>query len=102
VVTFREAYDAWIDVPFPFGDAEDSIGNLHDDVALVDTWVAESVIPYVKYGTYVRAIPDVLKELQALNRRAAAPGIGDGAAEYLQYIVLLSDLYGAFLSERPA
>jgi hypothetical protein len=102
MVAFREAYDAWMGVPFPSGDAEDSIGDLHDDVALVDTWVAESVVPYVKHGAFIPATPDVLGELQALSERATALGAAGGAPEYLRYIVLLSDLYSGFLRERPA
>jgi hypothetical protein len=99
--TFREAHDAWMRAPFPIGDAEDGIGVLHDDVALVDTWVAESVVPYVKDGKFIPASPDVLGELQALSDRAIALGDVDGAPEYLRYIGVLSDVYGAFLQERP-
>jgi len=101
MVTFDEAYDAWMGAPFPIGDAEDGTGVLHDDVALVDTWVAESVVPYVKDGRFIPATPDVLRELRALNDRASALGDVDGAPEYLRYIGLLSDVYDAFLQRRP-
>jgi hypothetical protein len=87
---------------FPIGEAEDSIGVLHDDVALVDTWVAESVVPYAKDGRYVPAVPDVMGELRRLRERATALGTADGAPDYLRYIGLLSAVYEAFLGEGPA
>ena len=99
--TFREAYEAWMQAPFPIGDAEDQTGVLHDDVALVDTWVAESVVPYIKLGSFVPAKAPLVEELHALSNRASELGDADGAPEYLRYVGLLSDVYGAFLRERP-
>lgn len=55
----------------------------------------------MKDGRFIPASPDVLGELRALRDRANALGDVDGAAEYLRYIDLLSDVYGAFLHERP-
>jgi hypothetical protein len=81
------------------GSAEDDLGELHADIALADTWVAESVVTYLKRGTFLPAKIDVLHELKALHIRAIALGNAGGAAEYLQYIDLLSNLYEAFLRE---
>jgi hypothetical protein len=99
VARFQDAYEAWIEVPFPIGDANDRLGELHDDVALADTWVAESVVPYFKEKRFVPAVPDVLQELRTLRERAVALGEADGAPEYVTYIDLLANVYQSFLEE---
>ena len=93
---FGGAYRTWMDAPFP---AEDEVGVLHDDVALADTRVADSVVPYVKRGVFVPATPTALGTLRALRVRAVALGDAGEATEYLIYIDLLADLYEAFLHE---
>ena len=97
--TFAEAFEAWRRVPFPMGSPEDDLDELHADIALADTWVAESVIPFAEQGTFVPAAVDVLHELQALNDRAMRFGETDPVAEYLAYVGLLADVYEAFLRE---
>lgn len=85
----------------------DALDEIHADLALADTWVAESVIPYVSRGQHSPAKVDVLAELEALRSRLAeiaesalAPGDTKLAGEYGAYCDLLSDVYRAFIEQR--
>jgi hypothetical protein len=97
-----DAYAAWTRQPIPHGAADDVVDELHADLALADSWVAESVIPFVERAEFTPAEPDVLHELRKMRDRAAALHDPAHATEYLRYIELLSDVYGAFLRERPS
>lgn len=99
MVTLADAYAAWRREPFPRGGSDDVVGELHADLALADSWVAESIIPFVERQRFVPAQVDVPQELRVIRERAAALGDPDRAREYLRYAELLSDVYGAFLRE---
>ncbi len=65
----NEAYEDWISRPFPSGSDADWLDELHADLVLADTWVSESVIPYVKHGRFVRPHLDVVEEISKLYDR---------------------------------
>jgi hypothetical protein len=102
--SFQSAYRAWRGRPFPPGSADDAFDELHADLALADSWVAESVVPYVESGTHQPAKVDVLTELSGLRRRAERlepAAEGDDAplaADYCQYIDILMNVYTRFLA----
>jgi hypothetical protein len=101
---FRTAYQAWRERPFPPGSPDDDVDELHADLALADSWVAESVIPYIEDGSHQPANVDVLSELRALRRRAeklettAKPEESRLAVDYRDYIDALAEVYTRFLA----
>lgn len=104
---FEQAYQAWIQATFPPEGRSEDLGELHADMSLVDTWVADSLVPYVKHGKYVAAKVDVLKKLTEIRDRAAALigsesiGTNDVAETYVHYADLLENAYERFLQLRP-
>jgi len=99
MATLPHAYYAWRREPFPHGGSDEQVDELHADLALADSWVAESVIPFVERGQFLPAQVDVVQGLRLLRERAAAHRSPDRAMEYLKYVELLSDVYDAFLQE---
>jgi hypothetical protein len=104
---FEELVREWRDAPFPPGSTVDALGEIHDDLALYDIWVAESVLLYVKRGVWEPAAPDVLGALDELTRRAMSfsPASTDDSVAisgYLGYAEILRTVYSAFLREQPA
>jgi hypothetical protein len=97
MASFLEAYAAWRREPFPGGSSDDAADELHADLALADTWVAEAVIPFIESGRSAPAQVDVLGELQALRDRAATLNDPERAKKYLAYVERLSDVYSGFL-----
>jgi hypothetical protein len=102
MATFADAYEAWRRQPIPRGAADDAVDELHAALVLADSWVAESVIPLVERARFVPAELDVLGELTKMRDRAVALRDPARVTEYLTYIELLTDVYGAFLRERPS
>lgn len=49
---FSRAVEAWRREPFPPGSATDALDELHADLALADSWLAEAVIPFVDRGVF--------------------------------------------------
>jgi hypothetical protein len=106
--SFEDDVAAWRACPFPPGSRDDSIDELHADLVLADTWVAETVIPYLTSGIYVPAKVDVIRELRKLRRRALElsrrsthqeeRGLTDS---YRYYIDLLRRVYQGFTEHRP-
>ncbi|HEY5317055.1 MAG TPA: hypothetical protein VIJ20_03685 [Solirubrobacteraceae bacterium] len=99
MATFSDVYADWRRRPFPDGGSDDVLGELHADLALADTWVAESVIPYAERGLFEPAQIDVLDQLQALRRRAGNLSVREREEEYLAYVDALSEVYARFLEE---
>ncbi len=66
----EDAVATWRDQAFPPGSATDALDELHADLALADTWVAESVIPFVEHGLHKPARVDVVTGLRDLGARA--------------------------------
>jgi hypothetical protein len=103
MIKLEIAYAAWRRQAFPTGSPVDALDELHADLVLADTWVAESVIPYVKRGIYSPARVDVLGTLSDLRHRAkrlaesVAGEDRDQARKYDEYAHLLEVVYEAFL-----
>lgn len=104
---FEAAYVAWRNRPFPPGSHDDSLDELHADLALADGWVADSVIPYVERGIFQPAQLDVIEELARLRDRAVdlrgAGGEDDPTLSdaYRDYADLLLRVYEGFLTKAP-
>ncbi|UMG91013.1 hypothetical protein [Nocardioides sp. TF02-7] len=104
MTTFDEAVRAWREASFPRGTVDDDLDDAHSDLALYDSWVAESVLPYADGGEWTPAVPDVLGELDRFTKRveelrAAGTDDPEAAASYLAYAALLRDAYEAFLRD---
>jgi hypothetical protein len=102
----EEAVRVWRKAPFPLGSAVDALDEAHADLALYDTWVAESVLPYVERGIWEPAVPDVLGAIDELvgevgDLYASGTEDPDAALGYLAYAELLRAVYVAFMHERP-
>ncbi|WP_370246877.1 hypothetical protein [Nocardioides sp.] len=105
MANFEEAVREWREASFPHGSALDVLDEVHADLVLYDTWVAESVLPYVDRGIWEPAVPDVLGALDELIRqveklRAEGTDDLDAACAYLAYAELLRAVYVAFVRER--
>lgn len=105
---FESVVREWREAPFPRGSAIDALDEAHADLALYDTWVAESVMPYIDRGIWEPAVPDVLGALDEFTRqvdelRATGTEDLDAASGYLAYAKLLRAVYVAFVQEgrRP-
>jgi hypothetical protein len=108
VTDFKDSYASWRRKPFPQGSSTDSLDELHADLALADTWVAETVIPFVERGVYKPAQVDVIQELGKLHDRAREiEQMTDGedrrlAADYGHHAALLVGVYNGFLAQAPS
>lgn len=101
---FKDTAQTWLATPVPSGSSIDDLDEVHADLALADTWVAESVLPYLRANEWSPATPDVLAALDQLiaeANRLRSNGDDDNglATEYISYAQLLQRLYGAFLEE---
>ncbi len=103
---FEDAYTTWRSQRFPPGSAHDALDELHADLALADTWVAETVIPFVEHGVHHPARANVRDELRKLRSRAVELGkAGDLegkrlADSYREYAELLLRVYEGFIARR--
>jgi len=101
---FDEAVAAWQTLPFPPGSASDAIDELHADLVLADSWVAESVIPYIERGSRQLSNVDVIKRLSEFRSRATELRESSESQEdeqlldsYREYIDSLLRAYRAFV-----
>lgn len=102
-----EALRIWREAPFPPGSALDALDEAHADLALYDSWVAESVLPYVQTGLWEPAVPDVISALDNLvedveELLAGRTEDAEAASLYLAYAEVLRSVYVAFLQEGAA
>jgi hypothetical protein len=102
---FEDSVAAWRDEPFPRGSStSEALDELHADLVLADTWVAETVLPYVTRGAYVPAQIDIaagLRELQArADRLRCAGSLADRrlADSYRDYALLQHRAYEELLN----
>ncbi len=99
--SFSEAYRQWRVEPFPKEEATTEFGDLHADLALIDTWVADSVVPYFDRHIYTPAKVDVLGKIASIESKLSQ-GSETGtfalkAQPYVKYLGLLRGVYGEFL-----
>lgn len=102
-----EAIRVWRGTPFPRGSAVEALDEAHADLALYDTWVAETVIPFVERGIWNPAVADVVGALDNLTGqvdelRSAGTDDPEAANGYMAYAELLRAVYLAFLDEAPS
>ena len=101
------SYERWQREPFPPGHPDDAIDELHADLALADSWVADSVTPFVERGMHEPARIDVISELHELRGRAtdleASVASDDRALvrDYAAYLDALLVVYQDFLDSAP-
>jgi hypothetical protein len=104
---FKQRVAEWRRMPFPPGSSIDTLDELHADLVVADSWVAESAIPYLERGVYDPAEFDVLKELRILRDRAAnETALSDEAGRelarrYVVYAEVLIRVYVDFLEQQP-
>lgn len=95
--------DEWLRTPFPAGSStNDDLDEVHAEIALVDTWVAECVLEYRHAGIWSPAVPDVFAELDRVSEELDEIPLNDveqhaQALQYASYLHLLRDAYRAFL-----
>jgi hypothetical protein len=95
--------DLWLRKGFPKGSPSDVIDDLHGRLALVDSWVAEAVLPFVEQGMVQPVAVDILGELDALDLRLAEAKAGCSASDlarlddYRAYGDVLRRAYEDFL-----
>lgn len=88
----------------PPGSANEGIDVLPGDLALADSWVADSVIPYAETRIYEPAEVDVLAELSRLRERAEQLASTENADDaqlalaHRDYIDALCEVYGILLA----
>jgi hypothetical protein len=105
VCAFETPYASWREQPFPPGSTWDPLDELHADLALADSWVAETVIPFVEHGVNQPANVDVIGTLRDIRNRANILGeLGHGddkrlAQEYSNYAELLQRVYDGYLEQ---
>jgi hypothetical protein len=76
---FECAYSRWREQPFPLGSSLDALDELHADLALVDTWVADALVPFVEHGMYRHIQVDPIQKLEEI--RDSATELGKSADE---------------------
>lgn len=102
---FQNVYESWKERPFPSGSSWDALDEIHSDLAVADTWVADTVIPFIEHGVYRPAQVDVIGTLEKIRNRAIqlrAKGEGEDkrlADEYARYAEILQSVYQGFLSK---
>jgi hypothetical protein len=102
MTALERAYIAWRQHPLPPCSSDDELHEVHTDLALVDTWVAEVVVPFVEQRRYAFTTVDIDGALRGIRERAdaAAASGADGdaelAARYRAYADCLKALYEEF------
>lgn len=102
--SFEGAFQSWRDARFPRGSSIDALDEVHANLALYDSWVAESVLPFMDRGIWQPAVPDVLGALENLVRqveelRSSGTEDLEAVSAYWAYADLLRTVYRAFLRE---
>lgn len=104
MAAFRELVVGWQGSVFPKGSPDEELDEIHADLALCDSWIAESLLPYLRTGKWVPAIPDVLQVLDdivdRLNRQQEQRNDLVLIDQYTQYASLLRAVYKGFLDRR--
>lgn len=101
---FSTAYALWRSEPFPSGSTRDDLDELHADLALVDVWVADTVVPYAERGVVVppagvdihQAIAGLAERLEGISRDETDAVSAGEIAAYSRYLTLTSDVLAAY------
>jgi hypothetical protein len=106
MTSFEGLYRRWRGVPFPPGSHRDDVDELHADLALVDTWIVDTIVPYAENGVITAPRVDIGAGIKGIRDRAIA--LCEGASDeerdilnrYLDYVDLIDMLYAAFRTEH--
>lgn len=96
---FIAAYDHWRNLAFPEGSPVDSIDELKADLALVDVYVADTVIPFRDGRGWMAPVVDVPRAIANLEQRidaslaAAQPVDRDLLIRYHDYCAALRQVW---------
>ena len=99
---FQSRYSAWRERAAPKGSEDDALSELHADLMLVDSWLAETIIPVATRRRYVEPKVDISAALKDIVARAEAFKASmsgtqrDEAMSYLSYGEDLERLHAAF------
>lgn len=102
MASLESSYGEWRAAPLPSGNGSEDFGEIHADLVLVDSWVAEYVIPFVERGIKHSPRVDVSGALTDLRRRLSdldrGPVVSKRALadEYSRYIAMLEELWQSF------
>jgi hypothetical protein len=106
MTSFDDLYTRWREAPFPPGSHRDDLDELHADLALVDTWVAETIVPYAERGVVTPPQVDVDACIKAIRDRALRFDRGATGEEqatlmrYIAYVDLIEQVFTAFRTEH--
>jgi hypothetical protein len=104
-IDFVTASSKWMDEPFPAGSANDEIDEVHAELVMVDTWVADLVMPYLMHGRVFTDRVGVGAPLEQMRKRLNELRLSSSPVEttvlerYSAYAQLLEDLFSAFQVE---
>lgn len=100
---FAAKYEDWRSAPFPPGGSSDDANEVHADLVVVDTWIADLVMPFVKEGRLVEQKVDIRAAVDRLLTQCQQLARSDRgedqilAREYVCYLNRLRALYGVYL-----
>jgi hypothetical protein len=106
MASLEPSYQQWRAEPFPASNGSDEFGEVHANLVLIDSWVAEYVIPFVERGVTPMPRVDVAGALTDLRQQladldlGAAPAKEALALDYSRYVMLLDEVWQAFLRAR--
>ena len=90
----------------PPGSKRDAVDELHADLALVDVWVADTIIPLVEDGVWKPPRVDIgagirrVRDRTVSLRESASGEDQELLDRYLEYVELLDSLYNSFRTEH--
>lgn len=99
-------YREWRDCPFPKGSSNDALDELHSDLALIDSWIVEELVPYFEDGAVWLSKVDVMDALGRIEARLEGLSYLEGSiemklvSEYGEYANLLHRLYAGYIAGR--
>jgi hypothetical protein len=98
MASFERAFRAWREAPFPEGSENDLVDELHAELAQLDAFVADAVIPASEGLPIGTSVLDIGSELRRFVERADALqhlDTGDRFAlrDYIRYATMLRDVY---------
>ena len=104
MTTFVSAYASWRAEPFPPGSTRDDLDELHADLALIDTWVADTVVLYAERGVLAppakvdirQGIRRLAERLDNLPRTDKDPQSEALLAAYERYLALTAEVFEAY------
>lgn len=95
---FRKFYTRWRSQPFPPGSQNEELDELHAELALLDVWIADYLLPFALEGRVVVDRQDVLAGIEVLRGQLARVRMSEGELQpYRDYLDVAADAYRSFL-----